>query len=134
MSLIVDASVATKWFFEENDFQVARALLNTGDVIFAPDLVIAEVGNAFWKRCRLGYLSPALAVELLGTLPKLFDELIPFVNLSSAAMELSAELPHPIYDCFYLALAERERMPILSADSRMIAAGKRLGTIDMRKL
>ena len=134
MSLIVDASVATKWFFEEDDFEVARSFLNRGEILFAPDLIIAEVGNAFWKRCRLGYLSSALAVESLTMVPRLFDELVPLVSLCGAAMELSAELPHPIYDCFYLALAERERMPILSADARMIALGKRLGTIDIRKL
>ena len=39
---------------------------------------------------------------------------------------LARELDHPVYDCFYLALAEREGVQLLTADARLI--GRLAGT------
>lgn len=50
MSLIVDASVAVKWFSEEEQSDLAETLLASMELLIAPDLVIAEIGNALWKR------------------------------------------------------------------------------------
>jgi predicted nucleic acid-binding protein len=44
------------------------------------------------------------------------------------------ELDHPVYDCFYLALAERERAPLISADKRLLAAAQRSKAIEVRPL
>jgi predicted nucleic acid-binding protein len=49
-------------------------------------------------------------------------------------MELALLQDHPIYDCFYLALAEREHLPIVTADGRLLAAARKLGTIEARPL
>jgi predicted nucleic acid-binding protein len=43
-------------------------------------------------------------------------------------------LNHPIYACFYLALAERERAPLVCADKKMIKKAKRLKGIEIRAL
>jgi predicted nucleic acid-binding protein len=45
-SLIVDASVAVKWFFREPDSQRAIDLRQGDHDIIAPELIIAEIGNA----------------------------------------------------------------------------------------
>ena len=50
MSLIVDASVAVKWFVEEPDSDRARQLEFADEDLIAPDLALAEVGNALWKK------------------------------------------------------------------------------------
>jgi predicted nucleic acid-binding protein len=49
-------------------------------------------------------------------------------------VELAVDLRHPIYDCLYLALAERERVPIVSADAKLLSAAKRMGTIETKPL
>jgi predicted nucleic acid-binding protein len=33
-------------------------------------------------------------------------------------------LRHPIYDCFYLALAQREGASLVTADNKMLGAAK----------
>lgn len=125
-SLIVDASVAVKWFFREPDSQ--RAIdLRQGDLDFiAPELIIAEIGNAAWKKCMKNQIDAADAVFVVREATLLLSSLVPITELAEAAMQLSADLRHPIYDCFYLALAERERAPIVSADAKFLAAAKRL--------
>jgi predicted nucleic acid-binding protein len=36
------------------------------------------------------------------------------------ALAIAIELRHPVYDCFYLALAERNTSPLVTADERLI--------------
>jgi predicted nucleic acid-binding protein len=59
MTLVVDASVAFKWFAQEDGTYRALELLARDEPIVAPDLIIAEVCNAAWKSLRRGELSPA---------------------------------------------------------------------------
>jgi predicted nucleic acid-binding protein len=47
-------------------------------------------------------------------------ELWPTVWLAKRAFEIASELRHPVYDCFYLALAEREDAALVTADRRLI--------------
>ena len=58
MSLVVDASVAFKWFLSEEP-HASRALtvLEAGTPLIAPDFLIAEVCNAAWRSARLGRIS-----------------------------------------------------------------------------
>ena len=39
-------------------------------------------------------------------------------QLASAATRLAVDLDHPVYDCFYLALAVQEQYPVITADAR----------------
>ena len=57
MKLVVDASVAVKWFVDEAGADRAAAL--QGESVCAPDLIFAEVGNALWKLQRKKVLSGA---------------------------------------------------------------------------
>ena len=134
MSLIVDASIIVKWFVGEQGSSEARSLFEAGDEFIAPSLVIAEVGNALRKKVRGSAISAEQAQTALQSLPKFLTRYVDLNELVDRALEISLHLSHPIYDCFYLVLAERENVAVVSADARMIAAGKRLGTIDIRKL
>ena len=62
------------------------------------------------------------------------DALIPIEDLRLRALELSLELDHPIYDCFYLALAERERVPLVCADGALKAKARKLKQVEIRAL
>jgi predicted nucleic acid-binding protein len=134
MSLIVDASVAVKWFAAEDGSDRAEALLATGEALIAPDLVLAEVSNVMWKKLRRGLLSPDQVVAAAQRLPQYFERLIAISELVERATDLTITLDHPVYDCFYLALAERERLPLVSADSRLLALLGRHRLIEARPL
>jgi predicted nucleic acid-binding protein len=133
-NLIVDASVAVKWFFDEERSAAARAILDEDIALFAPELIIAEIGNATWKRRIKGLIENADATFIIERIPALITNLVTLSELAKEAIRISMTLPHPIYDCFYLALAERERLPIVTADERLLAAARKLGTVDARPL
>ena len=45
MTLVVDASVACKWFIAEAASDAAEALVAGGQMLLAPDLIVPEVCN-----------------------------------------------------------------------------------------
>ena len=49
MTLVVDASVAVKWFLPEADTPSAERLLAFAGPLHAPDLLRIEVASAVWK-------------------------------------------------------------------------------------
>jgi predicted nucleic acid-binding protein len=124
-SLIVDASVAVKWFFEEPGGKDALELRGDDVEFAAPDLVIAEIGHAAWKKWRRKEISAEVAMFAVRRAPLLFSSLVSILDLTGEASALSINLAHPIYDCFYLALAQRENAPLATADEAMIAAARK---------
>jgi len=56
-TLVVDASVAVKWFLPEPDAEPAVALLRAGHRLIAPDLLWIEVASVLWKVVRRGSLT-----------------------------------------------------------------------------
>jgi predicted nucleic acid-binding protein len=118
--LVVDASVALKWFVEEEGSAEAASLLAHGDSLIAPDLIVPEVCNATWKMVRRGMMYPAQQFAAVSRLPSALDELVPTGNLASRAVALAMALDHPAYDCFYLALAEQRSGTLVSANLRLI--------------
>ena len=134
MTIVVDASVAAKWFLPEPGSDAAAELRKQDNDLIAPVLVVAEVGSAFWKSAMRGDLAGLDVVDMLRNAAGHFNRLIPVESIAAEAMALAIDLKHPIYDCFYLALAVRERAPLVSADKRLIAAGKRAKGIEVRAL
>jgi predicted nucleic acid-binding protein len=134
VTLVVDASVATKWVLPEDGSDRAIALRRPGEEFVAPGLIAAEIGNAVWKRVTWKDFSTADALRALEIAMVHFSRLMPMEGLAMRATEIAIELRHPIYDCFYLALAERERCPLVTADKRLLAAAKKLKGIEVRKL
>lgn len=120
MSLIVDASVAIKWGVAEPDAEEARALLARKGLI-APDLIVAEIANILWKKEMRGELAPGQRAISLQICIGGIDEFVAAKDLALRALELSVELRHPAYDCFYLALAEAKGDEFVTADARLLS-------------
>lgn len=57
-------------------------------------------------------------MEVLVQLPDAV-ELHTSVELIKRATELSVQHNHPVYDCIYIALAEGEMAPLITADRRL---------------
>ena len=53
-------------------------------------------------------------------------------SLFTRAAVVSLDLEHPIYDCIYLALAERKGWPLATADQKLADAAARLGTVKVQ--
>ena len=120
MSLVVDASVALRWYVEAPGSAAASELLEGSEPLISPDLVVAEVANAAWKLQRAGEISREHATRIAAAIPSAFAHLISASQLVSGAMEIATELDHPIYDCLYLALAEAEKIEMVTADGRLL--------------
>lgn len=116
--IVVDSSVAFKWLVEEVDSALAAELLG-GDLI-SPDLVLAECGNAMWKLLTRGQIDEGHALASLATLSS-FVRLMPAADYSLRAFTIAAGLGHPIYDCYFLAVAEQFDCELVTADARLIA-------------
>lgn len=125
MTLIVDASVASKWVLPEDGAERASRLRERDDDIIAPALIVSEIANAIWKRIVWGELETDDAVVALGSAVNIVARLIPLEELAKNALATAAELKHPIYDCFYVALAEREGAPLVTADNRLLTVAKK---------
>jgi len=53
LTLVVDASVAIKWFAPEPLAEAAAELRREPELV-APDFLLVEIANVFWKRMRRG--------------------------------------------------------------------------------
>ena len=122
---IVDASVAVKWFFPEPGSQAAQALLADSEQLAAPALVRVEVYAAITRKVRLGEIAPEDARTACrlwaGAVERGVLVLVPDEDVLPAAIELALKLRHPLQDCLYLALAERQQSGLVTADPKFQA-------------
>ena len=56
--LVVDASVALRWYVNGPGSASAVSLLTEDAVLVAPDLIVAEVCNSAWKLVKAGEITP----------------------------------------------------------------------------
>ncbi len=116
---VVDASIVVKWFVEEIWSDEASSLLEAETTLIAPELLFAEVSNALWAMRRRGDIDSADLADAIDAL-RVSPVAVPFSmrQLAAAAARLAVDLDHPVYDCFYLALAVQEQYPVITADAR----------------
>lgn len=116
---VVDASIVVKWLVKEKWSDEASSLLEAEATLIAPELLFAEVINALWAMHRRGDIGGedfADATDALRAAPVG----VPFSmrQLAASSARLAVDLDHPVYDCFYLALAVQEQYPVVTADAR----------------
>ena len=121
MTLVVDASIAAKWFVEEDGRKQALRVLDLSDRE-APDLIVAEVANVIWKKTLRGQVTDTQARAICAALPRYFETLHASEALVESALAIGLALRHPIYVCLYLACATRLGARLVTADRRLIAA------------
>ena len=117
VALVVDSSVAVKWCVDELGSRAAIQLI--GEPLIAPDIILAEVANALWKKHLRGEVQADHAAASLSAVSQ-FVNVVPSASLAGDAFALSVTLSHPVYDCFFLALAEQLDLELVSEDQRFI--------------
>jgi predicted nucleic acid-binding protein len=122
--IVVDASVAAKWFLPEVGSEEATQLLSGTDKLIAPDLIRVEVAAAITRRVRLGELPGEEAMQICNAwLKALADGVVALTAQEddlTEAIKLALELKHPLQDCIYLAVAMRLKATLITSDPKFI--------------
>ena len=127
--LVLDASVAAKWFLPrvgEPLADQALALLRRyvgGDVQLAvPDLFWAEFGHVLWKSVRARRLSEKSARAALKDLLSCGLPTVGASELVDDALAIALATGRTLYDAMYLALAVQRDAAFITADERLVNA------------
>ena len=118
--IIVDASVACKWFFLEEG--TSRADLLAGQRLAALELMFTEVANIVWKNLRARKIELEDAKAVMAKLALMPIQLHDSRVHLPLALEIAATCDRTIYDALYVALAEVENTYVVTADMRLFNA------------
>lgn len=124
---VVDASIVVDWVAPGVDARGAAQRLLTrlarqGAPVLAPRLVLEEAANALATGIRRDRWSGAQADAAFQLLRQLPIDLVDEPADLDRAWELSRRFDeHPVYDLVYVALAERLREQLVTADDALRA-------------
>lgn len=125
-SLVIDSSVAVKWYLPESGSDRAASLLGDDRRLIAPDLLLAEIGNVLWKRRRD---LPAAEIEAIVVALTFASPVSLFASslLLQGAVLIALAYERTVYDSLYLALAVSEHCQLVTADKRLSNALQNTG-------
>lgn len=127
--IVVDASVAVKWFLPEAHEEAAAKLLSGKERLVAPALIRLEVTGAIIRRFREGHLSEKKAREATHAWEAMLEHrvirLVPDAELVDVAVQMAFLARHTLADCLYLAVAKQLAVPVVTADKPMRERGAR---------
>jgi predicted nucleic acid-binding protein len=122
---VLDASVVARWWLASPSDPLAapalaffKALRRGALEVHAPELLLTEVANVFWKAARFGDWPPASAEEATLGLMEMPIRAHGTRDLVPGAVSLSLMHGFTVYDACYVALARREALPLYTADRR----------------
>lgn len=123
MKYVVDACVALKWVLPElhsdkglrlrSDFQGAIYEM------LSPDIFSIEVANTLARAERNGVVPAGGADQLLTDISATNPQLHHHLPLLRRALAIATAARHGVYDCVYVALAEREACEFVTADDML---------------
>lgn len=124
MRYVLDSSVAFKWLVPEADTDRAIRLRDAYRAgvhdLLAPDFFPVEVAHSLTRAERQGRVTTAQGVVLLADLLQVLPALQPALLLLPRAYEISSATRQGVYDCLYVALAEREQCQLVTADDKLV--------------
>ena len=131
MNLVLDASVITKWFFEEEDTDQALKLLEKHKLetiqINVPVLLFFEFGNTVVKKFREDIDTRK---EFNRNLTDLFFIQLSFAETTPDLLKLvysvASRYEITFYDATYVALAKSLKCDFVTADKKLVEATKAL--------
>ena len=123
--MVIDASVLIKYVVPENETPVVQqiiheALANDQSVLHIPDLIYIECANILWKKVQRGHIDVNTADAGLHYLSEIELTTTPITKLMTSALSLACAYKISAYDACYVALAAQHRLPLLTADRKLI--------------
>ena len=126
MRCVLDSNIALKWVLTEADSAraplVRSGFLNQIHELLAPDVFPVEVAHGLAKAERRGIIPQGDADRLLTNVLSTPPRLHPYLPLLARALDMASQARIGVYDCLYVALAEREGCELLTADDRLMRA------------
>ena len=116
---VIDASVAAKWFIEEEYSDAALSVLKEGNQLHAPDFLLLEMDSIVCKWVRRGVITELEGGDLRDALHRYPVQRHPFLSLLDPAFAIAGLSRGSMYDCLYVALA-------VLLDGKMVTADRRL--------
>jgi predicted nucleic acid-binding protein len=124
MKYVLDSCVALKWVLAEPDSDKAIQVRDDDNrgihELLAPDIFVVEVAHALARAERRGIISPPDGTRRLQNVSNNMPALHSYLSLLSRAFAIASQFRTGVYDCLYVALAEREVCKHLTADDRLI--------------
>jgi predicted nucleic acid-binding protein len=120
--VVVDSSVALKWFVPEVLSDQASSLLDGRYELLAPDLLIPECGNVLWKKISHGQLTIEDGRTILQALVRAPIRIVPSAGLVDGALEIASAYRRSVSDGVFVALAVAGDCEMVTADRRLVAA------------
>jgi predicted nucleic acid-binding protein len=124
MKYVLDSSVAFKWLVPEVDTPKALKLRDDFNLaileLIAPDILPIETTHALTRAERQGRVTPTQGAVLLKDLLKNLPPLHPYLPLLPRAYAISSAMRIGVYECLYVALAEREKCAFVTADDKLV--------------
>ena len=123
-SQVIDTSALVKYVLPEEDSSVVERLVashRAGVVnLIAPEYVLVESANVLWKHLQRYNVRREEAEASFRALRDLGIRLVPNGVLLEGALILAADNGITVYDALFCALAVRENVPLITADSALI--------------
>jgi predicted nucleic acid-binding protein len=133
MSVVVDASMAIAWLFDDQRTAPAHAAMRrvVAEGAVVPTLWRLEVANLLRNAVRRGRCNEAYVDRSLARLGRLAIHSDEDTDRQAwgATRQLSREENLTLYDAAYLELALRKRVPLASCDAALIAAAQRRAVV-----
>jgi predicted nucleic acid-binding protein len=124
MRYVLEASVALKWVLPEPLADRAQQLRDDFQKhvheLLAPDLFAVETAHALTRAERQKIIPVGHAAGFLANILSTCPLLHPYLPLLTRATDISSQLRVGVHDCVYVALAEREKCELVTADDRLV--------------
>ena len=124
MKYVIDASVALKWVLPEINSDKALRLRSNFQAaiheLLSPDIFSIEVANTLARAERNGVIPVGDADVHLAGILSTSTPLHSYRPLLRRALAIAKAARHGVYDCVYVALAERENCELVTADDKLV--------------
>lgn len=126
MKYVLDSSVAFKTVVAERDSSKAIQILEDFALLqhelIAPDVFPYELAHALTRAERQQRIVPGEALIHWATIMSSPPHLIHDHTLIGRGIEIASRFQIGVYDCVYVALAEREDCELVTADAKLVLA------------
>ena len=130
MPFVLDASVVLAWALPDEKSEVADRIIRrvAEDRVFAPSLLLLEVGNALLQAARSGRIDSAARLEMIGAFTTLPIMLEPVSGESMLrAGNIAADQSLSLYGGCYLEIALARGIPLATFDKALASAAGVVG-------
>jgi predicted nucleic acid-binding protein len=124
MKLVIDPSIAAKWYVPDADMVKALNLrfgFHQGvHELLAPDTFPADIADVLVKAEQKGNILPKEAIRHVDDLQVVSVRLHPSFPLLARSVDLALSTHVTLHASLYIALAEQENCQLLTADQKLI--------------